>query len=107
MCCVSNIACEWMYLGVAKKAQNSEFEYRTGQNVSPPLRFVLATAGITALSVYYTGKTDSRSRIEEIPRLLWNPQVQYRIHNSLSHHLTVFAKEASPHCPTIFLQNPL
>lgn len=89
-------------MDVAEQARNSEFVYRTGQNVSPPLRFVLATAGVTALSLCYTGKADSRSHIEEIPRLLWNLDVQYRIHNSLSRHLTVFAKEANPSCPTIF-----
>ena len=50
-----------------------------------------------------TGKADSRSHIEEIPCLLWNLNVQYRTHNSLSHHLAVFAKEANLPFPTIFL----
>jgi len=39
---------EWMCLGVAEQAQNSEFEYWTGQNASLPLRFVFATAGINS-----------------------------------------------------------
>jgi len=91
-----------MCLGGSEQAQNSEFEYWTGKNGSPPLRFVLATAGVTALCVYYTRKADSLPHIEEIPRLLWNLNVQYRIHNSASHHLTVLTKEANPRCPTIF-----
>lgn len=93
--------------GGSEQVQNSEFESWTGQNVSPPLRFVLATTGVTALSLCYTGKADSRSHIEEIPCLLWNLNVQYRIRNSHSHYVIVFPKEAIPHSPTIFLQNPL
>jgi len=87
----------------SEQAQNSDFESWTGQNVSPPLRFILATTGVTALSLCYTGIADSRSHIEEIPCLVWNLNVQYRIRKSPSHYLTVFAKEANPHCPTIFL----
>jgi hypothetical protein len=71
-------------LGGSQQAQNSEFEYWTEQNVSPSLRFVLATAGVTALSLCYTGQADSRSHIEEISRLVWNLNVQYLIHNSPS-----------------------
>jgi hypothetical protein len=71
-------------LGGSEQAQNSEFEYWIGQNVSPSLRFVLATAGVTALSLCYTGQADSRSHIEEIPRFVWKLNVQCRMHNSLS-----------------------
>jgi hypothetical protein len=70
--------------GVANDLGIQEFEYWIGQNVSPPLRLVLAIAGFKALSLCYTGKAGSRSHIEEIRRLLWNLNIPYRIHITLT-----------------------